>query len=51
MDDFEVHLMSTASMNNFADNTLASFKNQISQYVSLEGDWRVALSELISLGK
>ena len=47
MEEFEVHLLSTASMNVFPDNTLASFKNQLPQNVSLEGDWRVALSEVI----
>ena len=47
MEEFEVHLLSTASMNIFADNTLASFKNQLHQNISVEGDWRVALSEII----
>ena len=47
MEEFEVHLLSTASMNIFGDNTLASFKNQLPQNISLEGDWRVALSEII----
>ena len=47
MEEFEVHLLSTASMNIFADDTLASFKNQLPQNLSLEGDWRVALSEII----
>ena len=47
MDEFELHLLSTASLNIFQDNTLASFKNQLPQSFSLEGDWRVALSEII----
>ena len=47
LEEFEVHLLSTASMNIFADNALASFKNQLPQNISLEGDWRVALSEII----
>ena len=47
MDEFEVHLLSTASSEIFGDNTLASFKNQLPQNISLEGDWRVALSEII----
>ena len=46
-DEFEVHLLSTASLENFDDNTLAAFKNQLRQNISLEGDWRVALSEII----
>ena len=47
MDEFEVHLLSTASLEIFGDNTLAAFKNQLPQNISLEGDWRVALSEII----
>ena len=47
MNEFELHLLSTASLNIFMDNTLASFKNQLPQNVSLEGDWCVALSEII----
>ena len=45
MDKFEVHLLSTASLEIFGDYTLAAFKNQLPQNVSLEGDWRVAPSE------
>ena len=47
MDEFEVHLLSTASLELFSDNTLAAFKNQLPQNISLDGDWRVALSEII----
>ena len=47
MDEFEVHLLSTASLEIFGDNTLAAFKNQLPQNISLEGDWRVTLSEII----
>ena len=47
MEDIGVHLFFTASMNVFADNTLASFKNQLPQNISIEGDWRVAFSEII----
>ena len=43
MEEFEVHLLPTASMNIYADNTLASSKNQLPQIISLEADWRVAL--------
>ena len=35
-------------MNIFADNTLAPFKNQLPQNISVEGDGRVALSEIFS---
>jgi len=47
MDEFEVHLLSTASVEIFGDNTMAAFKNQLPQNISLDGDWRVALSEII----
>ena len=33
-------------MNISAENTLALFKNQHPQNISLEGDWRVSLSEI-----
>ena len=41
-----VHLVSSASMGVFTDNTLANFKNLFSEESILEGDWRVALSEV-----
>ena len=47
MDQVEVHLLSTASLEIFGDNTLAAFKNQLPQNISLEGHWRVALSEIL----
>ena len=47
MDEFKVHLLSTASVEIFGDNTMAAFKNQLPQNISLDGDWRVALSEII----
>ena len=47
MDEVEVHLLSTASLEIFGDNTLAAFKNQLPQNISLEGHWRVALSEIL----
>ena len=46
MEEFEVHLLSTASMNKFADKTLASLKNQLPQNISSEGDWRVDFSQI-----
>ena len=45
--EFTVHLVSSASMSVFTDNTLASFKNLFSEEIILDGDWRVALSEVI----
>ena len=45
--EFTVYLVSSASMSVFTDNTLASFKNLFSEEIILDGDWRVALSEVI----
>ena len=47
MIEFTVHLVSSASMNIFPRNTLSSFKNYFNEEINLEGDWRVALSEII----
>ena len=46
-DEFTVHLISTASMDYFPDNTLARFRNFCKAKIALDGDWRVALSEII----
>ena len=46
-DEFTVHLISTASMDYFPDNTLVSFRNFCKEEIALDGDWRVALSEII----
>ena len=46
-DEFTVHLISTASMDFFPDNILASFRNFCKEEIALDGDWRVALSEII----
>ena len=47
MNEFTVHLVSSASMNIFPQNTLSSFKNYFNEEINLVGDWRVALSEII----
>ena len=47
MNEFTVHLVSSASMNIYPQNTLSSFKNYFNEEIYLEGDWRVALSEII----
>ena len=47
MNEFTVHLVSSASRNIFPQNTLSSFKNYFNEEIKLEGDWRVALSEII----
>ena len=45
--EFTLHLVSSASMNIFPQNTLSSFKNYFNEKIILEGDWRVALTEII----
>ena len=47
MNELTVHLVSSASMNIFPQNTLSSFKNYFSEEINLEADWLVALSEII----
>ena len=47
MNEFTVHLVSSASINIFPQITLSSFKNYCNEEINLEGDWRVALSEII----
>ena len=42
-----MHVISTASMQNFDSNTLSSFQNLFNDENQLAGDWRVALSEII----
>ena len=51
MNEFMVHLVSSASMNIFPQNTLSSFKNYFNEEINLEGDWRVALSEIFFQAK
>ena len=46
-DEYTVHLFSTASMEYFPDNTLANFRKFCKEEIALDGDWRVALSEII----
>ena len=47
MNEFTVHLVSSAFMKIFPQNTLSSFKNYFNEEIILEGDWRVAPSEII----
>ena len=47
MNEFTVHLVSSASMNIFPQNTLSSFKNYFDEESNFKVDWRVALSEII----
>ena len=46
-DEFTVHVISSASMDIFQENTLANFRNFFNDEINLTGDWRVALSEII----
>ena len=47
MENFSIHLVSSASMDVFKNNTLASFRNQLAQPLQLEGKWQVALESII----
>ena len=44
---FTVHLVSNASMDIFRENTMASFRNQLSGPLELTGSWQVALESII----
>ena len=46
-DEITVLVISSASMDIFDQNTLASFRNFFNDIIQLSGDWRVALSEII----
>ena len=43
---FTITLVSSASTNVFKDNTLANFKNLLSEEVILQGEWRVAVTKI-----
>ena len=45
-DSFSITLVSSASMDIFIDNSLASFKNLLSENIRLQGERRVELSEI-----
>ena len=45
-DSFTITLVSSASMKIFKDNFLANFKNLLSENIDLQGEWRVALTEI-----
>ena len=47
MDEFDIYLESSGSMNIYRDNTMAVFRNLLAHPIHLEGDWRVALAEII----
>ena len=47
MDEFDIYLESAGSMNIYSDNTMAAIRNLLVHPIHLEGDWRVALAEII----
>ena len=47
VDEFTVHVISSASMETFGLKTNASFRNFFNDEFQLSGDWRVALSNVI----
>ena len=44
--EFTIDLLSNASMDVFNGNTMASYRNQLSQPIHLQGEWQVALTSL-----
>ena len=47
MKSFTIELLSNASAQLFPDNTLSSFTNFLPEQLNLEGQWEVAISEII----
>ena len=45
-DFFTITLVSSASMNISIDNSVVSFINLLSEDIDLQGEWRVALTEI-----
>ena len=46
MDEFDIHLESTDSMQSYQNNKMVCFRNVLSEPLQLDGDWRVALAEI-----
>ena len=44
--DFQVDLVSNASLDSHPDNSLSSFTNELHTPLKLEGDWEVAIVEI-----
>ena len=42
-DSFSITLVSSALMNIFIDNSLASFKNLMTEDIDLKGEWKITL--------
>ena len=47
MDEFDIYLESTGSMSIYKDSTMSVFRNHFTHPILLEGDWRVALADII----
>lgn len=45
-EEFDVYLLSNSSMDIYPDNTMAHFRNILSDELSLPGKWQVALTEI-----
>ena len=45
-ESFTVTLVSSASMKIFSENSLANFKNILNEEINLQGEWKVALTEI-----
>ena len=43
---FYLHLPSNSSLDNFPDNTLTEYRVSLPQTITLEGEWKVALTEI-----
>ena len=43
---FAITLVSSATMNVFKENTLANFKNLLGEKIFLQGEWRLAVTEI-----
>ena len=44
---FDIYRESIDSMNSYKDKTMSVFRNMLAHPINLEGDWRVALAEII----
>ena len=47
MNEFDIYIESTGSMDVYPGNKMAVFRNLLPEPLQLDGDWRVALAEII----
>ena len=47
MNEFDIYLESTGSMEVYPGNRMAVFRNLLPEPLQLDGDWRVALAEIV----